>query len=293
MRVPDLPVCRRTRLSAFVGACLASLLFVAGTGGAYGQGVTIPNFWDPGEHLTQPDLSSLQRLRFLTTTDFPPFNFIDRKRRLAGFHVDLARAICAELDILPKCQIQALPWKELEETMKSGDGDAIIAGIEVNAETRKRFEFSRPYLRIPARFIGRRADGFAEPMSDAVLLHKVGLVEGSRHLEWFKTVFPRARSEVYPTRQAALDALQAKEVDLVFSDAVSLSFWLLSQASRDCCAFVGGPYMASPDVSQGLTIAFPKGKTDLAAAADYALKQINDKGIFAELYLRYFPLGLY
>ncbi|MEC9344071.1 MAG: transporter substrate-binding domain-containing protein, partial [Pseudomonadota bacterium] len=209
------------------------------------------------------------------------------------FHVDLARAICAELEILPKCQIQALPWGELEEAIERGDGDAIIAGLEVNASNRQRYEFSRPYLRIPARFVARRADGFGEPIGDVVLRHKVGLVAGSRHQAWFGEVFPRALQQVFPTRKRALDALGAGEVDLVFSDAVSLSFWLLSDASRDCCAFAGGPYMAASEVSQELAIAFPRGSNELAAAADYALKEISENGKFAELYLRYFPLGLY
>ncbi len=42
-----------------------------------------------------------------------------------------------------------------------------------------------------------------------------------------------------------------------------------------------------------MAIAFAKGRGDLAAAADYALKELNDNGTFAELYLRYFPLSLY
>jgi len=60
----------------------------------------------------------MPRMRFLTTTDFPPFNFIDRKKRLTGFHVDLARAICEELEVLNRCQIQGLPWEELQDTLK-------------------------------------------------------------------------------------------------------------------------------------------------------------------------------
>lgn len=293
MRVLNLTFRKSGMAGTAAGLCLALLLAISAGAGAAAQGVSIPNFWDPGEKIAEPDLSTLQRLRFLTTTDFPPFNFIDRRRRLAGFHVDLARAICAELGILPKCQIQALPWEELEDAMAHGDGDAIIAGLDVDTESRKRFEFSRPYLRIPARFIARRDDSFGEPISDVVLRHKVGLVAGSKHLNWFDTVFRRGQREVFPTRQAALEALQDKRVDLVFSDAVSLSFWLLSTASRDCCAFVGGPYMASASFGQGMAIAFPKGRSDLAAATDYALKEISEKGIFAELYLRYFPLGLY
>ena len=75
----------------------------------------------------------LERLRFLTTTDFPPFNFLDGNGRLSGFHVDLARAICAELGIVDKCQIQALPWDELDAALQKGEGEAIMAGIAVTA----------------------------------------------------------------------------------------------------------------------------------------------------------------
>ena len=57
--------------------------------------------------LRQPMASDL---RFITTTDFPPFSFIDASGRLSGFHVDLARAICAALEITDRCQIHALPW---------------------------------------------------------------------------------------------------------------------------------------------------------------------------------------
>ncbi len=94
----------------------------------------MPVLWDAKERLPKPDLSALPRLRFLTTTDFPPFNFLDGAGRLSGFHVDLARAICAELGIADKCQIQALPWGELDDALQKGEGEAIIAGIAATPE---------------------------------------------------------------------------------------------------------------------------------------------------------------
>ncbi|MEZ5871610.1 MAG: transporter substrate-binding domain-containing protein [Nitratireductor sp.] len=278
-------------------ACFWALAFVGSAllpaHGSQAASVTIPNFWDPGERLTKPDIDGLPRLRFLTTTDFPPFNFIDRNRHLAGFHVDLARAICAELGILPKCQIQALPWDELETAMKKGEGEAIIAGLEITPETVSKFVFSRTYLRIPARFVVRRDETFAEPVTNALRARKTGVIAGSRHADWFVKTFPRLQSLSFPTRKDALDALQSKKADAVLSDAVSLSFWLQSEASADCCVFAGGPYLSDADFGNGMAIAFAKGNPDLVNATNYALKEINDKGIFAELYLRYFPLGLY
>ena len=116
-------------LQVFLLGMIAFGTVFGGAGNAAAQSVLIPNFWDPNERFVKPDLSSRQRLKFLTTTDFPPFNFIDRKKRLSGFHIDLARAICEELDMLAKCQIQALPWDELEKAIEKGEGDAIIAGL--------------------------------------------------------------------------------------------------------------------------------------------------------------------
>ena len=49
-------------------------------------------------------------IRFLTDSDFPPFNFYDEDGVLVGFNVDLARAICLELGT--SCDIKARPWED-------------------------------------------------------------------------------------------------------------------------------------------------------------------------------------
>jgi len=92
--------------------------------------------FDAKERLARPDLSTIVRVRILTSVDFPPFNFADQTGRLAGFNVDLAREICAELKIEAKCQIQALPFGELEKALEGGAGEAVMAGIAATPERR-------------------------------------------------------------------------------------------------------------------------------------------------------------
>ena len=65
-------------------------------------------------------------IRFLTEGDFPPFNYYDDDGVLAGFNVDLARAICLELGTA--CDIKVRPWEELLLALRRGDADAVIAG---------------------------------------------------------------------------------------------------------------------------------------------------------------------
>ncbi len=63
-----------------------------------------PSFFDPHPALQKPNLSHVKQIRFLTEDDYPPFNFLLSDGQLAGFNIDLARAICAELEV--PCTIQ-------------------------------------------------------------------------------------------------------------------------------------------------------------------------------------------
>ena len=126
---------------------------VLAPGLALAQPKELPRLFDARERIAKPDLSGLARLRFLTTLDFPPFNFIDQSGKLSGFHVDLAREICRELEIEAKCQIQAVTYPELMPALEQGQGEAIAAGIAVTSELRQRFAFSRAFMQLPARFV--------------------------------------------------------------------------------------------------------------------------------------------
>lgn len=281
---------RRMTLRLIMAAALAFGASVLTAAAAEPQ---VPVFWDAKERLIKPDLSGLARMRFLTTTDFPPFNFIDSAGRLSGFHIDLARAICAELAIADKCQIQALPWAELEPALLSGEGEAIIAGLAVTQQTRTNFAFSRPYLQFPARFIMAKASAYTEPMAKKLKGKRVGVVAGSAHERMLRDYFSDV-SVVAATRQEELTAqLKEGKIDAVFGDGMRLAFWLAGTDAADCCRFAGGPYLAPEYLGAGLAVATRGDDPQLAAAIDAALQQISIKGTFAELYLRYFPVSFY
>jgi polar amino acid transport system substrate-binding protein len=263
------------------------------TAQAYSQSTNIPNYWDPNIRLIKPEGLKISRLRFLTTTDFPPFNFVDRNKRLSGFHIDLARQICSELEIMRLCQIQALPWNELDQAIESGEGEAIIAGMEMTFVTKKKYDFSLPFLQIPARFAALRSSKIGEPMEQSLFRKKTGLVRGSSHARYFKTVFSNRKYQEFESLATAKKALLDKTVDVLFTDAVSLAFWLTSQTANNCCSFVGGPYISREYFGNGMTIAVVKGQPKLVESINFALRRINDNGTFRELYLRYFPLSLY
>ncbi|MBZ9847053.1 transporter substrate-binding domain-containing protein [Mesorhizobium sp. CA14] len=253
----------------------------------------VPVLWDAKERLPKPDLSALPRLRFLTTTDFPPFNFLDGSGRLSGFHIDLARAICAELGIVEKCQVQALPWNELEDALQKGEGEAIIAGIAATPESREKYAFSRSYMQFPARFIMPKAKAFAEPILDKLRSKRVGVIGGSAHEKMLRDYFNTVQVVTFDTPEDLYADLKAGKIDAAFGDGMRFAFWLGGSDAAGCCRFAGGPYLAPEYLGSGMAIATRKKDAALAAAFDYALQEISIKGTFAEFYLRYFPVSFF
>lgn len=277
-----------SRLAIFL--LLATL---AATTPARADGPAIPQFWDVKERLIKPDISSFPRVRFVTTTDFPPFNFIDSNGLLSGLHVDLARAICRELAILDRCQIQALPWDELEGALERNEGDALMAGLAVTPEKRELYAFTRSYMRFPARFIAGRNSALEEPIHSSVAGRRVGVLDSSEHEAMLRDYFPAARPVTYSKPEWIFEDLRAGKIDAVFGDGMRLAFWLAGRDSEDCCRFAGGPYLAPEYFGSGLAIAVRRENAALTDAFDYALREINMNGTFAELYLRYFPISFF
>ena len=254
---------------------------------------SLPILFDARERLPKPDLSSLVRLRFLTSIDFPPFNFLDQNGKLTGFHVELARKICDELAISDKCQIQALPFGELQGALAASQGDAIIAGVAVTPELRKTFAFSRPFLMLPARFVRNLKASISGTSAASLAGRPVGVVKGTVHEAMLAAFFPAIKPVPFDDKDTLLAAVKDGRVDAAFADGLQLSFWVSSPAAEKCCALFDGPYQSQQFLGEGLTIMLRQQDADLTAAINHALATLSRDGRLQEIYLRYFPYGLY
>ncbi len=249
----------------------------------------VPGFWDPRRRPDRPDLSRLTVIRFMTETDYPPFNFTGPDGNPAGFNVDLARLICDEIKV--PCTIQMRRFDTLLDAIASNRGDAIIASLGVTPELRKRVDFSDLYYRTPARFVTRRDAVSAEVRPETLDGKKVGVIAGSSHEAYLKVMFTGAELHTYPNDEALRQALKQGEVELIFGDAISLAFWINGTDSENCCAFSGGPFIESRYFGEGVGIAVKKGNDVLRQALNWALFRIWEKGRYTDLWLRYFSVN--
>lgn len=251
----------------------------------------VPSLWDPGLHLDKPDLSGLKAIRFLTADDYPPLDFVGDDGALAGFNVDIARAICAELRL--PCTIQPWRWDVLVDALEAAKGDAMIASMRATPALRERFDFAGPYYLTPARFAARKDYPPGEIDPQAVAGKTVGVVKASAHAAYLGQFFPEAKAKPYDDFAALHRALKAGEVDLAFADGLTLAVWLGGEDAADCCAFRGGPFLDSALFGEGVGIAVRKDDLALRRALDYALARIAAKGQYAEIFRKYFPLSFY
>lgn len=251
----------------------------------------VPNFWDPQRRIEKPDLGNLRVIRFVTEDDYPPFDFIGPDGALTGFNVDLARAVCDELKV--SCTVQARRWDTLADALASGQADAAIASQAITPRARERLDFTAPYYRTPARFVARRDAAPAEATPEGLAGRTVGVVSHSAHEAYLRTFFPRTQLRPYDTLASLRSALKRREIEFAFTDGIASAIWLAGTDSGDCCAFRGGPFTESRFFGEGVGIALRKDNGALRRALDYALKRLSERGVYADLYLKYFPIGFY
>ncbi len=251
--------------------------------------MVVPSFWDPRHRPDRPDLSRLSVIRFLTETDYPPFNYAGPDGEPTGFNVELAREICSEIKV--QCTIQMRRFDTLVDALNKREGDAVIASLAETPQMRKLVDFSNPYYRTPARFVTLRTSRLKTLTAHALEGKKVAVVAGTAFEAYLKNLFTEVELKPYKTAAEARAALKGGDADLLFGDGIALAFWLNGTDSGSCCEFRGGPYLESRYFGEGIGIAVRHGNDLLRRTFNWALFRLWESGRFTDLWLRYFPIS--
>ena len=230
-------------------------------------------------------------IRFLTDSDFPPFNYFDEDNVLTGFNVDMARAVCLDLGVA--CDIQVRPWDQLLPALARGEADAVAASHAASPNALKVVDFTDRYYFTPARFAGKRGSANIEIAPEGLEGKRIAVAKGTAHEAYLRAFFRDSAIRVFETVELARDALVTGGVDFLFDDGISLAFWLNGTASKACCEFKGGPFAEPKYFGDGIGIAVKRGDVELKNLINVALKRMRESGRYEELLLRYFPLRVF
>ena len=213
----------------------------------------------------------------MTEIDYPPFNYAGPDGHPIGFNVDLARLICEELKVT--CTIQMRRFDTLVPALNENRGEAVIASIAVNGETRKAMDFTDPYYRVPARFAAaaRRRPRRCSSRSSS-RARRSRWSPARAHEAYLKALFTEAAAGRYLSADATREALAARRGRLLFGDGIALSFWINGTDSGGCCAFAGGPFFESQYFGEGVGIAVKQGQRYRASGAELGAVPAVGKG---------------
>lgn len=244
----------------------------------------------------EPASPPVRDIVILTEGDYPPFNYRDGSGALAGFDVELARALCGRVQT--NCDIVARPWSDLVPSLRQGEGDAVIASMLIPSPGRESpasgagLILTERYYSTPGRFAARRNAASLAATPAALAGRRIAVQAGSVHRAYALTRFPGAAFETFPSLGEAQQALAEGKVDLLFADRNALLRWSASPGGG-CCRLVGPDYGDAAWFGKGAAIVLRTGDEALRDRFNEALKDLVADGTYARISARHFSASVY
>jgi His/Glu/Gln/Arg/opine family amino acid ABC transporter permease subunit len=145
------------------------------------------------------------------TGKYPPFNYFDEQGELAGFDVDFARALCAEIG--RRCELRTLQWDGLIGALLAGRIDAVVGSMAITEERSRAVRFSAPYYESGARLFVR--PGAGDPRRPGFA---IGVTLGTTYEAAAARAFPRAEIRTLKGDTDVVQDLVAGRLDGMITD---------------------------------------------------------------------------
>ena len=230
-----------------------------------------------------------QTLRIGTEGAWPPFNHINDNGELVGFDIDIANALCEQMQ--RQCTFVQQNWDGIIPALNNNEYDAIIASMSITEKRKKRVTFSEKYYQTPARFIAQKDSSFTGV--DFTEDTAIGVLRGSTHHDFIKNQYPTVDLKLYATIEGALMDLMNGRLNAVFGDSIVLSETLLKKPAGVNFEYRGKNYTEPKYFGDGIGIAVRKDEQELADAFSKAIKAIRENGKYQEISNKYFGFDIY
>lgn len=211
---------------------------------------------------------------------YPPFSFVDENGALAGFEVELAKAIAEQLGV--KAKLQPTKWDGILAALESKRLDVVINQVTISDERRKKYDFSTPYTvsGIQALVLKSKAEALNIRSAQDLAGKKVGVGLGTNYEQWVRAEVPEADVRTYEDDPSKFADLRNGRIDAILVDRLAA----LEYAQKAKDTVLAGE--AFSRLESG--VALRKGEPELLAAIDQALATLKANGTLARLSTQYF-----
>lgn len=238
---------------------------------------------------------------------YPPWNYTAPDNSLIGYEIDLTKILCERMKI--KCDIISQEWNGIIPGLTVGKYDAIIASMGVTEERKKVVAFSNPYARAPNGFLtagdndlknlpdaGHSFDLANKPQDASAALAAIkarlegkviGIQTGSTAAPFANEYLKGLDVREYPTFEQLGLELTSGRIDIAIANVTA--FKAVIDANPAGTLVFTGPTFAGGVLGLGTTnVALRQADTDLKAAFDKAISEVNEDGTNATLTQKWF-----
>jgi len=228
--------------------------------------------------------SAADKIRIGTEGAYPPFNQIDASGNVIGFDVDIAKALCEQMQA--DCVIVTQDWDGIIPGLLAKKYDAIVASMSITEERKKAVAFTDPYYSNSLRFVAKKGSEIdPNNLKGKTIGAQRATISGSYLEDNLKDVVD---IKLYDTQENAYLDLGADRVDAVLADMLVNYEWLKSDEGQDF-EFKG----EAIDIDDKIGIALRKDDTDLVKRFNEALAAIRADGTYDKINAKYFPFSIY
>ncbi|CAM2973037.1 ABC transporter substrate-binding protein [Vibrio rarus] len=232
-----------------------------------------------------------KQVRFGIEGAYPPFSKTETDGSLSGFDVDMAHALCKEMQV--KCVLVAQDWDGMIPSLLARKYDAIIAAMSITQERRKKVDFTNKYALVPNKFIAKKGANL-EFTKAGLKGVKIGVQRATTHDKYLTDNYG---GEVEIVRYGSFDEayldLANGRISAVLGDASALEEGVLNSANGNQYEFVG-PSLTDPKwFGDGFGIATRKQDKDLTEKLNAAILALRAQGVYKNIQDKYFDYDVY
>lgn len=214
-----------------------------------------------------------------TEATFAPFEY-QQKGKIVGFDVDLLNAVAKQAGY--KISIKNTGWDAMLAGLQNKELDVGMAGITINDERKKSYDFSNPYFESKSMIVFKKGTNIKTAKD--LIGKKVGVQNGTTGQFTAESILGKNSNKIskYETSALCFTALKSGDVDAVVTDnAVALQY-VKNNPNSNLETVTDKSFK-----SEYYGIAFPK-NSDLKAKFDKALTKVMDNGEYAKIYKKWF-----
>ena len=217
--------------------------------------------------------ANAQEITFAMEPSYPPFETTNEKGEIIGFDVDVANAICKEIQAT--CHFKSQAFDALIPSLKAKRFDAAISAMDITEARAKQVSFSNAYYDSTASYVALKGK------ADLASAKTIGVQNGTTFQQYTAAESKQYNAKAYASLQDAILDLKNGRIDIIFGDTAVLADMISKEAEIQ---FVGDKVTDKKYFGNGLGIAVNKSSKELLESLNKGLEAVKANGEYQKIY---------